>query len=106
MELPEIVHMARGGRPLNSLQASAGKLWLDYGGAEFDQGGAVHRAVEAHWNSCGGDDPYWDFLATRGTCTTCGETSKHENLAICPNCFATTCYRHGRACPCGHTALG
>jgi hypothetical protein len=104
--IPKIVELARENAPLSDVQAAVGKLWLDYGGAAQDADGAVSRAIEAHWRARGGEDPYWDFLATRGVCDACGESYKHENLSICPNCFRTYCPRHGRACRCGHAALG
>ena len=106
MILPGIAHMARKGALLDDLQATAGKLWLAHGGAELDHDGTVRRAIDAYWLGRPGADPYWDFLGTRGTCENCGVGYKYENLAICPNCFKTYCYHHGRNCICGHTTLG
>ena len=106
MTLPRIVFLVRSGARLNDLQASAGKLWLQSGGAALDEDGSAVAAIEAYWRTRPGKDPYWDFLNTRGTCDACGESYKLENLAICPNCFKVTCHRHSRACACGHTALG
>lgn len=91
---------------MNDLQATAGTLWLANGGAELDHDGAVGRAIQAHWRFRPGDDPYSAFLGAKGSCDSCGETYKHENLSICPNYFATYCYRHHRACACGHVTLG
>ena len=106
MTPPHIVHLIREGATLNDLQATAGKLWLAYGGAQQDEGGAVAAAIEAYWRARPGNDPYWDFLGNRGSCVACGEVYKYENLAICPNCFKTYCYRHPRQCTCGHRTLG
>lgn len=104
MSAPGIVLLARSGAPLTALQATAGKLWLVYGGDDAD--GAVKRAVDTFWAGEDGDDPYWDYLATRMHCDACGERFRLENLAVCPNCFRVSCSAHGRACRCGHTMLG
>ena len=106
MILPRIVHMVRKGASLGDLEATAGKLWLAYGGAELDRDGTVKQVIDAYWQGRPGADPYWDFLGTRGTCDHCGMGYKYENLMICPNCFKTYCYRHDRSCTCGHRALG
>jgi hypothetical protein len=106
MTLPAVVQMIREGVPLDDLQATAAKLWLDYGGDAMDDGGKVRAAVEAYWRSKRGSDPYWDFLEQRSSCNRCGETYKYENLSICPNCFNTYCYRHNAQCSCGHKPLG
>lgn len=105
-DLPQIVLLAREGATLSDLQACAGKLWLAEDAAKADNDGAVRSAIDAHWKTLPGADPYWDFLSTRGACSRCGETNKYENLAVCPNCFNTFCYREPRACDCGHVALG
>ncbi|MBI1186871.1 MAG: hypothetical protein GC206_05985 [Alphaproteobacteria bacterium] len=104
MTPPRIVALARSAAPLSPLQAVAGTLWLAAGGADED--GAVKRAVDACWAAESGDDPYWDYLATRMQCDVCAERFKLENLALCPNCFRVGCYAHGRACACGHVMLG
>lgn len=104
--LPKIVHMAYEGASLSDLEACAGKLWVDDDGGRQDADGAVRRAIEEHWNAKPGNDPYWDFLGTRGLCDQCGQSFKHENMAICPNCFRTHCYRETRNCSCGHVMLG
>ncbi len=105
-EVPAPIAKLRRGQALSDLEAAAAKLWLAYGGAEADRDGILRRAVKAHWASRTGRDPYWDFLATRDRCVTCGEGYTLENLAICPNCLKTYCYRHKRECPCGHVPLG
>ena len=104
--LPRIVHMIRDGEPLDDLKAAAGQLWLAHGGEAHDADGAIAAVIALYWKMRPGKDPYWDFLSLRGRCSRCGESYKLENLAICPNCFKTSCYRHERACACGHTALG
>jgi len=106
MDLPHIVALARKGAELDPLQATAGKLWLAGTGAALDEGGQLRRAVDAFWRCQPGADPYWAFMATRMDCDGCGEIFKVENLAICPNCFRTWCYRHDRTCRCGHTTVG
>ena len=106
LDLPQIVFLVRDGAKLNDLQACAGKLWLAEAGGKMDDVGAVRKAIDAYWTARPGADPYWDFLATRGNCSNCAETFKYENLAICPNCFKSYCYRESRACDCGHKALG
>jgi hypothetical protein len=106
MALPRIVEILRAGAPLDDLKAAAAKLWLDYGGADLDADGSLRVAVDTYWQGRPGANPYWDFLGRRGTCASCGEVYKYENLAICPDCFSTYCYRHARQCRCGHTAVG
>lgn len=106
MTLPRIVKLIREGAQLDDIQAAAGKLWLAYGGRELDRSGRIALAVQAYWRSRPGTDPYWNFLGKRGSCDSCGEAYAYENLAICPNCFSTYCYRHNRLCSCGHQALG
>ena len=103
---PRIVVLIRERARLSDLQAAAGKIWLDHGGAASDGDGVLTAAVEAHWRAKPGRDPYWDFLSERASCDACGESYKYENLAICPNCFRTMCHRHDRKCRCGHEALG
>lgn len=103
---PRIVALVREGAALSDLQAAAGKLWLDHGGAASDEGGVMASTIEAYWRAKPGRDPYWDFLGERASCDACGESYKYENLAICPNCFRATCHRHDRRCRCGHDTLG
>jgi hypothetical protein len=104
MKPPAVVDLVRQGAALDLLEAAAAKLWLAGGGADPD--GAIAASVEAFWRAQPGDDPYWAFLSQRMACDGCGDTSKIENLSICPNCFNTYCYRHGRDCECGHVTVG
>jgi hypothetical protein len=104
MKHPSVVDLIREGAALSALQAVAAKLWLDAGGADPD--GAVARGIEAYWRSQPGADPYWDCLSRRMNCDACGETSRLENLAICPDCFKVFCYKHGSVCVCGCATLG
>lgn len=106
MTLPRIAELARSGAALTDLQAIAGKLWLANGGAAADEDGAIAAAIAAYWKAQPGADPYWEALDTRTTCDACGETFKLENLSICPNCFSLACYKHDRACACGHARVG
>lgn len=106
MAPPRIADLARSGAALSELQAIAGKLWLANGGDAEDQDGAIAAAIAAHWKAQPGADPYWDALDTRMPCDACGETFKLENLSVCPNCFSVSCYKHDRACSCGHTRVG
>lgn len=101
---PEVVRLVRTGAPLSGLQAVAAKLWFDAGGDDPD--GSLKAAVAAYWQAQPGGDPYWDFLSQPMDCDACGDTNRLENLAVCPNCFKTICYKHGRACTCGHSTLG
>ncbi|MBI1250704.1 MAG: hypothetical protein GC189_04445 [Alphaproteobacteria bacterium] len=107
MNPPRIVVLCREGATLDDVQAVAGKLWLNTPAAALeDVDGAVNKAIAAYWAALPGPDPYWDALAARMTCDACGESSKLENLSVCPNCFSAFCYRHGRNCPCGGETLG
>ncbi len=58
------------------------------------------------WDGRPGDDPYWTFLGKRGTCRICATTYKHENLSVCPNCFATYCPAYKERCDFGHVPVG
>lgn len=98
--------LARSGEALTDIQAIAGRLWLGNGGAVADEDGSIAAAIAAHWKAQPGVDPYWDALDARTSCDACGETCKLENLSICPNCFSLACYKHDRACACGHTRVG
>lgn len=102
MKAPLIASLVRDGAALTPLQAAAGRLWLvGKDGAED-----VRRAVEAYWADRGGDDAYWELMSSRMDCSACGEIYKLENLSICPNCYQTYCYRHGRTCCCGCDTVG
>jgi hypothetical protein len=106
MPTPRIVELIRIGATLSDLQATAGRLWLAYGGAKSDSDGAIAAAIAEHWRSRPGKDPYWDFLAKHTTCSACGETRRYEDLSICPNCFNTYCFFHNPQCVCGFVILG
>src|SRR5262245_36055075 len=106
MPIPQTIELIRQNAPLNDRQALAGKLWLEAGGSREDEGGIVAARVSAYWQAKGGKDPYWDFLATRGSCCECGTSYRYENLSICPGCLNTYCYRHSGQCDCGQTTLG
>jgi hypothetical protein len=100
---PAIVSLVREGAALTPIQAAAGRLWLGAGAGDIED---VRRVIEDYWREHGGDGAYWALMSARMSCDACGETYKLENLSICPNCFRTRCYRHGRTCACGHEAVG
>ena len=106
MPTPRIVELIRRRAKLSDLQAMAGRMWLAYGGAKLDSNGAIAAVIADYWRSRPGDDPYWDFLATRANCSSCGESRKYEDFLICPNCFKTYCFFHSQQCVCGFTLLG
>jgi hypothetical protein len=93
-------------RRLSAAEKIAAKLWIYAQRERFDPQGRLGAMVEALWQTHGGKDAYWDVLGERDRCGECGQTFRLENLAICPNCFRLSCYRHRHTCACGHTPVG
>ena len=106
MKEPQIIARLREGAALSDISAAAARLWLETDGRDADPDGSLKEAVAAYWRECPGADPYWDFLYRRGYCAACGETYRFENLAICPNCLKTFCYRDNELCGCGFRPVG